>query len=84
MISTITILGQASDLIPDYQGFRYVDVDSCEAFDENPFVSRIPVCYWDRGASRVVTDIPKGDIVCIFGRVESHEQIGLYRGKRVL
>ena len=78
MVSTITILGQASDPVPNFKGFRYIKVESCEAFDENSFFSDIPVMNWDRSTSKVLLDIPNGDMVCIFGRLESHPQLGLY------
>ena len=78
MVSNVTILGQASDPIKDQEGFRSVIVESCEAFNEQSFFSKIPVRHWDRGTSKVLLDIPNGDIVCIFGRIESDPNIGLY------
>ena len=78
MISTITLLGQASDLIPGYKMFRYVDIESREPFDENSFYSKIPVMYWDRSASNPLLNIPNGHFVVIFGRLESHPELGLY------
>ena len=42
MVSTITILGQAADPVESHEGFRYVIVESCEAFDEKSFFSKIP------------------------------------------
>lgn len=78
MVSTITILGQASDPIKGHEEYRNVIVESCEAFDEKSFFSIIPVKYWNRGTSKVLKDIPNGDIVCIFGRLESDPDIGLY------
>ena len=78
MISTITILGQASDPIEGYAQFRYVDIESREPFDENSYNSRIPVMYWDRSASNPLLKIPNGHFVVIFGRLESHPQLGLY------
>ena len=78
MISTITILGQASDLISGYETFRYVNVESREPFDENSFYSKIPVMYWDRSSSNPLLKIPNGHFVVIFGRLESHPVLGLY------
>ena len=78
MISTITILGQASDLIMGYETFRYVNVESREPFDENSFYSKIPVMYWDRSSSNPLLKIPNGHFVVIFGRLESHPVLGLY------
>ena len=78
MISTITILGQASDPIPGYPEFRNVDIESREPFDEKSFYSKIPVMYWDRSASNPLMKIPNGHFVVIFGRLESHPKLGLY------
>lgn len=78
MISTITILGQASDPIEDFKTFRYVDIESREPFDENSFFSKIPVMYWDRSASNPLMKIPNGHFVVIFGRLEAHPKLGLY------
>ena len=78
MISTITILGQASDLIEKYKQFRYVEIESREPFDENSFYSRIPVMYWDRSTSNPLLKIPNGHFVVIFGRLEAHPMLGLY------
>ena len=78
MISTITILGQASDPIPGFETFRYVDVESREPFDENSFFSKIPVMDWDRSASNPLLKIPNGHFVVIFGRLESHPILGLF------
>lgn len=78
MISTITILGQASDPIEDFKTFRYVDIESREPFDENSFYSKIPVMYWDRSASNPLMKIPNGHFVVIFGRLEAHPKLGLY------
>lgn len=78
MVSSITILGQAGDLLESNKDFRYVIVESCEAFDERCFISKIPVRYWNRGTSKILLDIPKGDMVCVFGRLESDPDIGLY------
>lgn len=78
MISTITILGQASDPIEDFKTFRYVDIESREPFDENSYFSKIPVMYWDRSASNPLMRIPNGHFVVIFGRLEAHPKLGLY------
>ena len=78
MISTITILGQASDPIEGYKQFRYVDIESREPFEENSFYSKIPVMYWDRSSSNPLLRIPNDHFVVIFGRLESHPVLGLY------
>lgn len=78
MISTITLLGQASDRIEEFNTFRYVDIESREPFDENSFFSKIPVMYWDRSSSNPLLKIPNGHFVVIFGRLESHPKLGLY------
>ena len=78
MVSNVTMLGQASDLIKGHEEFRYIIVESCEAFDDKSFFSKIPVMYWNRGTSKVLRDIPNGEIVCIFGRLESDPDVGLY------
>ena len=78
MISTITILGQASDPIEGYPQFRYVDIESREPFEENSFYSKIPVMNWDRSNSNPLLKVPNGHFVVIFGRLESHPKLGLY------
>lgn len=78
MISTITILGQASDQIEGFETFRYVNIESREPFDENSYYSRIPVMYWDRSASNPLMKIPNDHFVVIFGRLESHPKLGLF------
>ena len=78
MISTITLLGQASDAIADHPMFRYIDIESREPFEENSFFSKIPVMYWDRSTSNPLLSIPNGHFVVIFGRLESHPELGLY------
>ena len=78
MISTITLLGQASDLINDHPMFRYINIESREPFEENSFFSKIPVMYWDRSTSNPLLKIPNGHFVVIFGRLESHPNLGLY------
>lgn len=78
MISTITLLGQASDLVEGYETFRYVSIESREPFEENSYYSKIPVMYWDRGTSNPLLRVPNGHFVVIFGRLESHPKLGLY------
>lgn len=78
MISTITILGQADDLIKDQPMFRYVKVESREPFEENSYFSKIPVMYWDRSTSNPLLKIPNGHFVVVFGRLESHPELGLF------
>ena len=78
MISTITLLGQASDLIEGFDTFRYIDIESREPFDENSYYSKIPVMYWDRSNSNPLLKVPNGHFVVIFGRLESHPKLGLY------
>ena len=78
MISTITLLGQADDLIKDQPMFRYVKIESREPFEENSFFSKIPVMYWDRSTSNPLLKIPQGHFVVIFGRLEAHPELGLF------
>ena len=78
MISTISLLGLAGDLIIDHPMFRYVNIESREPFDENSFFIKIPVMYWDRSTSNPLLKIPNGHFVVIFGRLESHPKLGLY------
>lgn len=78
MISTITILGQAADLIEGYEQFRYLEVESREPVDEQSFYSKIPVMYWDRSNANPLLKVPKGHFVVISGRLEQHSQLGLY------
>ena len=75
MISTITLLGQASDLIEGFDTFRYIDIESREPFDENSYYSKIPVMYWDRSNSNPLLNVPNGHFVVIFGRLESHPKL---------
>lgn len=78
MISTIAILGLAGDPIPEHPEFRFVDIESREAFNETSFFSKIPVMYWDRSSSNPFLNIPNGHFVAIFGRLESHPDLGLF------
>ena len=78
MISTIAILGQADDPIKDQPMFRYVNIESREPFEENSFFSKIPVMYWDRSTSNPLMNVPNGHFVVVFGRLESHPELGLY------
>ena len=78
MISTITLLGQASDPIKGYDTFRFIKLESREPFEENSFYSRIPVMYWDRSSSNPLMKIPNDHFVVIFGRLEAHPELGLY------
>ena len=78
MISTVTLLGQADDLIPDQPKFRYINIESREPFEENSYFSKIPAMYWDRSTSNPLLKIPNGHFVVIFGRLEAHPQLGLY------
>ena len=78
MISTVSLLGQINDPIPGFPEFRIVDIESREPFDENSYFSKIPVLYWDRSCANPFLNIPNGHFVVIFGRLESHPQLGLY------
>lgn len=78
MISTITLLGQAGDLIKDHPMFRYINIESREPFEEQSSFSQIPVMYWDRSTANHFLKIPNDHFVVIFGRLESHPELGLF------
>ena len=78
MISTVSLLGQAGEIIPDHPEFRIVHIESREPFNENSFYSQIPVMYWDRSPHNPLLKIPNGHFVVVFGRLESHPELGLY------
>ena len=79
MISTVAILGRACDRIEGHPNFRYIEIVSMEAFHENTFVSYIPVKHWDRESTdNALLKIPNGHFVVIFGRLESHPELGLF------
>ena len=79
MISTVTLLGRACDIINEDKRFRMIEIESVEAFNEDTFVSHIPAMYWDREhADNAFTRIPNGHFVVLFGRLESHPTLGLY------
>ena len=79
MISTVSLLGQAGEKIPGHPEFRYIHIESREPFNEDSFFSEIPVMYWDRGStSNPLLRIPNGHFVVIFGRLESHPELGIY------
>ena len=79
MISTVALLGRTSDRIPGYPQFRMIEIESVEAFNEDTFVSHIPAKYWVRESTdNAFTRIPNGHFVVIFGRLESHPELGLY------
>lgn len=77
MISSVTLMGLAGDPVPGFPGFRYIDLESRDAFNEDSCFSKIPVCYWDRGISSYLLNVPNGHYVIIFGRIESEEGLGL-------
>ena len=72
------MLGLADDLDPNYPSFRYLKIESREPFEEKSTFSRIPVMYWDRSVSNLLTKIPNGHFIAIVGRLESCPEIGLY------
>lgn len=78
MISTVSLLGQAGDLIEGFEQFRYIHIESREAFNEESFFSKIPVMYWDRSDNNPLLNVPNGHFMVIFGRLEAHPQLGLY------
>ena len=78
MISTVSLLGQAGEKIPGHPEFRIVHIESREPFNENSFYSQIPVMYWDRSPHNPLLKIPNGHFVVVFGRLESHPELGLY------
>ena len=78
MISTVSLLGQAGEKIPGHPEFRIVHIESREAFNEDSFFSQIPVMYWDRSPYNPLLKVPNGHFVVIFGRLESHPELGLF------
>lgn len=78
MISTVSLLGRASDLIVDQPMFRYIEIESREPFEEHSYFSKIPVMYWDRSTSNPLLKVPNGHFVVLFGRLEAHPTLGLF------
>ena len=78
MISTVSLLGQAGEQIIEHPEFRIVHIESREPFNEDSFFSKIPVMYWDRSQNNPLLKIPNGHFVVVFGRLESHPELGLY------
>ena len=78
MISTVSLLGQAGEQITSHPEFRIVHIESREPFNEDSFFSQIHVMYWDRSKNNPLLKIPNGHFVVIFGRLESHPELGLY------
>lgn len=78
MISTVSLLGQAGETILGHPEFRVVHIESREPFNEDSYFSKIPVMYWDRSSNNPLLKIPNGHFVVIFGRLESHPELGLY------
>lgn len=78
MISTVSLLGQADDILKEHPTFRLINLETIDAFEEKVTVNKIPVMYWDRSASNPLTKVPNGHFVCIFGRIEHNPEIGLY------
>ena len=78
MISTVSLLGQADDIIEEYPTFRLINLETIDAFEEKVTVSKIPCMYWDRSKCNPLTKIPNGHFVCIFGRIEHTPELGLY------
>ena len=78
MISTVSLLGQAGEQIVGHPEFRIINIESREPFNEDSYFSKIPAMYWDRSKSNPLLKIPNGHFVAIFGRLESHPELGLY------
>ena len=78
MISTVSLLGQADDIIKEYPRFRLINLETIDAIEDKVVVSKIPVMYWDRSTSNPLTKVPNGHFVCIFGRIEHCPELGLY------
>ena len=78
MISTVSLLGQAGEIIADHPEFRYISIESREPFNEESIFSQIPVMYWDRSPNNPLLKIPNGHFVVVFGRLESHPKLGLF------
>ena len=78
MISTISMLGLADDKLEGHPTFRYISLETREAIEEKSTFSKIPAMYWDRSVNNPLTKIPNGHFVCIFGRLESDPELGLY------
>ena len=78
MISTVSLLGQAGEPIQGHPEFRIVHIESREPFNEDSYFSKIPVMYWDRSKNNPLLKIPNGHFVVLFGRLESHPDLGLY------
>ena len=78
MISTVSLLGQAGEQIVGHPEFRIIHIESREPFNENSFFSEIPAMYWDRSPYNPLLRIPNGHFVVLFGRLESHPELGLY------
>ena len=78
MISTVSLLGQAGEIVPGHPEFRIVHIESREPFNEDSYFSKIPVMYWDRSPNNPLLKIPNGHFVVLFGRLESHKDLGIY------
>jgi len=78
MISTITLLGQADDIVEEYPMFRFINLEALDALEDKSTISKIPVMYWDRSTCNPLTKIPNGHFVCISGRIEANPELGLY------
>ena len=78
MISTVSLLGQADDIIEEHPTFRLINLETIDAFEEKVTVSKIPCMYWDRSTCNPLTKRPNGHFVCIFGRIEHNPELGLY------
>lgn len=71
-------MGLAGDPVPGYPEYRYVDLETTEAINEEIHFSKIPICYWDRSISGYLLNIPNGHFIVIFGRIEAEPGIGLH------
>ena len=78
MISTVSLLGQADDILSEHPTFRLINLETTDAFEEKVTVSKIPCMYWDRSKCTPLTKILNGHFVCIFGRIEHNPELGLY------
>jgi single-stranded DNA-binding protein len=76
MITNVMMIGQIDEVIAD--NVRYVNVERYYRDENNQFiVDKIPVVYWTRATNNFFMTMKKGTLICVKGRLEVNEDIGL-------
>ncbi|MGM9873742.1 MAG: hypothetical protein ACI31G_02325 [Bacilli bacterium] len=76
MISDVVLSGEILEKTDS--AFRYIKSSQKRLSDGKELEYKIPLMYWSRDKSNLLTSIKEGTKVLIQGRIESDDEIGLY------